>query len=96
MLANNHPIQLVLGSLLIQEELATKNRQMTFGVIARDAIEWATVSRDVFGEIATDAQVMGSRIDLYASDGIFDRAERDQLLKDAREIEIEAREGRII
>ena len=96
MLAKAHPVQLVLGSLLIQAELASKNCQLTLGVLNADSIEWTTVSRDVFEEIAADAQVMGSRIEIYASDGIFDRAERAQLLKDAREIEIEAREGRII
>tara|TARA_S200002703_G_scaffold15436_2_gene13219 strand:+ start:627 stop:914 length:288 start_codon:yes stop_codon:yes gene_type:complete len=88
-----HPIQMVLGSLIIQEELAMKNGQTTFAILAEDCAEWARDSRESFCEIERRAGNMVSRIDLYASDGVFKNAEREQLSEDATKIETIAREG---
>jgi len=96
MLVTEHPVQMVLGSMLIQEELATKGNQLTFGVIARDCMEWAHEIRDVMAEIAAEADVMTQRVELYASDGVFDMSERDELLRNCQEIATEAREGRAL
>jgi hypothetical protein len=96
MIVKNHPIQLIMGSLLIQSELASKNGQLTFGIIAKDCIGWASGVKDVFRKIESDADNMSSRIMLYAADGVFDLGEREQLLHDSEMISEEAREGRLI
>jgi hypothetical protein len=90
---NTHPIQMVLGSLVIQEELATKRGQTTFAILGKDCEEWARDSRDSFCEIERRAANMILRIDLYSFDGVFQDAEREQLSEDATKIETIAREG---
>lgn len=90
---DTHPIQMILGSLVIQEELARKRGQITFAILAEDCAEWARDSRESFCEIERRAGNMISRIDLYASDGVFENAEREQLTDDATKIETIAREG---
>lgn len=84
---------MILGSLVIQEELATKRGQTTFAILAEDCAEWARDSRESFCEIERRAGNMILRIDLYASDGVFENAEREQLTDDATKIETIAREG---
>lgn len=81
-LAHQHPVQLVLGSMLIQADLAQRDRQLTFGVIAQDCIGWAVEVRDVLSEIATDAEYGAQRLNAAAADGVLTQAE--------------AREGKII
>jgi hypothetical protein len=91
-----HPIQLVLGELMLAEELATKHRQLTFGVIARDCMAWAHTAHDVLCEIVRDAGDVRLMIHEAATDGKFCPTERHQILRKVEEIEVQAREGRII
>lgn len=96
LLSTSNPVQMVIGELLIQAELAERNHQFTFGMIAADCMEWATDIKDVMEEIVSDAETMAKRIELYAADGIFDRMERDELIRNIVEIMTEAREGVIL
>lgn len=95
-LESHHPSQLLLGAVIVGEELATRNRQMTFASLCRDAISWATETRDLLCEIATDASALADDIVRVSSDGMITSDESQRLLESAREIEEEARTGRII
>lgn len=95
-LAEMHPVQLVLGEMMIAEELATRGRQMTFAVIARDCIGWAYTVRDVLCEIAQDAGDVNLMVHEAAADGIFSPTEQRQIVRKVDEIATQAREGRII
>jgi hypothetical protein len=95
-LNSHHPVQLTIGELLIQEELARKHGQLTFGVIARDCIEWACEVRDVLREIASDAAYGELLVERVAADGKVTRNETHDLKNLFKEIELEAREGRVI
>lgn len=86
---------MVLGSILIAKELATKGRQLTLATLCRDAVEWATDTRDLLREIATDAEYLDGRITAVAADGTISGSEADELHALAREIRDEAITGRI-
>lgn len=90
-----HPAQLCLGTVMIAEEMATKGRQTTFAMLARDAVEWATETRDLLREIATDASQLADDITAAAADGIITPEERVSLHESARQIESEAQSGLI-
>lgn len=94
-LAKNHPMQLLLGAVIVGEEIATKGRQTTFAILCRDALEWATETRDLLKEIACDAAVLGENIQSVAKDGLITAEERELLVRGAREIEAEALTGKI-
>jgi hypothetical protein len=95
-LTSHHPAQLVLGSIIIGEQLATKGRQTTFAILCRDAVEWATETRDLLREIATDAEHLHGRIRDFSADGVFTPAESAELQAYALEIHDEAITGKII
>lgn len=94
-LAPHHPAQLVLGSVVVCEELATKGRQMTFASLCHDAVAWAVETRDLLREIACDAAHGLSVVSAVASDGIITPAEANQLKEVFSEIETEALTGEI-
>lgn len=94
-IADSHPVQLVIGELLIQSELACRNRQMTFGVIAHDCIGWATEVRDVLREIATDAVFTRERLKAIAADRHISPQEESEIDGYLDEMQTEATEGRI-
>jgi len=94
-LASHHPVQLVIGEMLIQSDLATKGRQLTFGVIAKDCVQWACQVRDVLQEIATDAVYGEELVERVVADGKITKDEAKELKEVFSEIELEAREGRV-
>jgi hypothetical protein len=87
-----HPMQLVLGGLLVADELATKNRQLSLAVLCEQAAEWATLSRDLFREIAADAD----RGEFVVDELLPDSATRRQIRGIFTEIKEEALTGRIL
>lgn len=96
MLDHKHPAQLVLGAVMLGEEIATKGRQMTFAILCRDAMGWAAETRDVMREIAADAAALGDEIAAAAKDGVITARERSALMRAALEIETEAKTGKIL
>ena len=95
-LAYMHPAQLLLGAVVVGEELATKNRQTTFASLCRDAVGWAVETRDVLREIAADAAFGEHLVAEVAADGVITHKEAASLKGLFNEIETEATEGRII
>ncbi len=95
-LTSHHPAQLVLGSIIIGEQLATKGRQTTFAILCRTAVEWATETRDLLREIATDAEHLKERIHAAAADRVITPEEERELSAYALEIHDEAVTGKII
>lgn len=95
-LHRTHPVQLVLGGLLIAEELATKNRQLSLAVLCEKAAEWACESRAVLVEIAQDAGNGELLVEEIARDGIITITEARQARGLFAEIGTQAREGRIL
>lgn len=94
-LAFRHPVNLVLGAVLVAEEMATKGRQMTFASFCSDAVDWAVETRDLLREIACDAAHGFAVVGAVASDGIITPAEANQLKEVFSEIETEALTGEI-
>lgn len=95
-LAHNHPIQAVFGGLLLGEELARKTGQLSLAVICESAAEWADSARDVFAAIVRDAGAGELLVDEVAKDGHITPTEARQLRGIFEEIEVEAKEGRVI
>lgn len=95
-LARMHPVQLVLGGLLVADELATKNRQLSLAVLCEQAAEWATCTRDLIFEIARDADRGEFVVDELLGDGDASPADRRQIRGIFSEIKEEALTGRII
>lgn len=93
-LAAKHPVQLVFGGLLIAEELAAKNRQLTLGVLCAQAQEWADHARSMFELIARDAGDGTLLVSEVARDGLITPIEARQLTRQFERIQTEAREGR--
>ncbi len=91
-----HPVQLVLGGVLVMEELATKNRQLSFAVLCDQAAEWATVTRDLIREIAADADRGEFAVDELLGDGAASPADCRQIRGIFSEIKTEALTGRIL
>ena len=96
LLEKYHPMQLTLGAIIVAEQLATKGRQTTFAIVCRDAISWATETRDLLREIATDADYLGDRIIAAAADGIFSPEEKAELHGEAIGIRDTATSGKLI
>lgn len=94
-LARKHPCQLVLGALILEEELATSGRQLTLGHIAHEAIQWATDSRDLMREIATDSEYGIDRCHAARADGVVTLDELREVESVLEEIREEAVTGRI-
>lgn len=94
-LASHHPAQLVLGSVLVCEELATKGRQMTFASLCHDAVVWAVETRDLLREIACDAAHGINSVNAAISDGVITPHEANQIKEVFSEIEREALTGKI-
>lgn len=95
-LAHSHPIQAVFGGLLLGEELARKNGQLSLAVLCASAAEWADTARDVFAEIVRDAGAGELLVDEVAKDGHITPKEARQLRGIFEEIETEAREVRVL
>lgn len=95
-LAPRHPAQLVLGSVILQEEIARKNGQMTFAILSHDAVGWATEVRDLVKEIGTDAQYGIDLCEEAKADNEITMDEFSSVETVLREIEEEARTGRIV
>lgn len=91
-----HPVQLVLGTVLVAEELATKGRQMTLGVLCADAMQWASDCRDLFREIARECDEGVALVEEVAADGVITAIETSRVRALFAEIGTEARTGRII
>lgn len=94
-LAHKHSAQLLLGAVIVGEELATKNRQTTFASLCQDAVHWAVEVRDLLREIANDAAYAAERFDLAMSDGALDIDEHAEIRGYFEEIEREALTGKI-
>lgn len=84
----NRPMQTMLGSILIQEEACRRRGQLTLAILAEDSERYARECAGVFEECGTTARTIEERnhylikkIELYAADGIFDTAERDELIR---------------
>lgn len=95
-LGPTHPMQRVFGGLLMASDLASRNRQLSLGVICEAATEWATETADVFREIARDAGCGAMLVEEAAKDGVFSPTEARQIGGLFREIEEEAVEGKVI
>jgi hypothetical protein len=95
-LAEQHPVQLVMGGLLLAEELAAKDRQLSLACLCDMAAEWCDSARAVFAEIAADAGCGETLVDEVAKDGVITPTEARQLRGLFEEIGTEAREGRIV
>ena len=88
-------MQLLIGAVVVAEEMATKGCQLSFASLFRDAIGWAVEVRDVLAEIAADATYGADLVVRVASDGKITADEVAELSKVFNEIEVEALEGRI-
>lgn len=95
-LAAQHPMQLVLGSVVVAEELATKGRQLTLAQICGDAVDWAVETRDLLREIACDAADGVLCVRSVAADGVITSDEAELLVGRFSEIEREAITGKIL
>lgn len=94
-LAPRHPIQLILGCLIRQEELARGRGQMTFAVMSNEAAQWASDIRDVLREIASDAAYGQDRCKAARDDGVVTVEELSEVEGVLETIELEALTGRI-
>lgn len=90
-----HPTQLLLGSVVVAEELATKGRQLTFAVVMQGAVAWAVETRDLLREIACDAGCGEQEVWEVAADGKITPEETRRVAKYFSEIRAEALTGRI-
>jgi hypothetical protein len=95
-LDRRNPIQLVLGCLVRQEELARKKGQMTFAVMSADAAGWASEIRDVLVEIVADAQWGQDRCSAAWDDGVVTQEELAEIEAVLALIEREAAAGKIL
>lgn len=95
-LSEEHPVQAVMGGLLIAEELARKGAQLSLATICESAAEWCDNVVAVFEEIAADAGNGELLVDEVAKDGQITAREAKQLRGLFAEIKTEASEGRII
>jgi hypothetical protein len=91
-----HPAQLLLGSVLVAEEVATRNRQLTFASLCHDAVAWAVETRDLLREIASDAAYGADLMRDAMADGSVSPTEAARIRGVFTEIEEEALTGRII
>lgn len=91
-----HPVQLVLGSVLVMEEMATKGGQLSFAVLCEQTAEWAMCTRDLIAEIASDADRGEFAVDELLADGDASIADRRQIRGIFTEIKQEALTGRIL
>lgn len=95
-LASRHPVQLVLGGIMLAEQMATTRRQLTLAALCDSAIDWAHDARDVVVEIVRDAGNAALLVEEIARDGRITPAEAAQMRRVLQEIETEAREGKVI
>lgn len=95
-LVGQHPVQLVMGGLLLAEELAAKDRQLSLACLCGMAAEWCDQVREVLAEIGRDAGNGELLVDEVARDGVITPREAKQLRGLFSEIGIEATEGRIL
>lgn len=91
-----HPVQLVLGGILVMEEMATKGGQLSFAVLCEQAAEWATCTRDLLLELAHDGERHRMMQRELLGDGEASEADRRQLDASIVEMITEALTGRII
>lgn len=94
-LAAQHPMQLVLGSVIVGEEMATRGRQTTFASLCHDAAQWAVEVRDLLKEIACDAEFGAERLDALMVDGVMSQADQAEIRGYFLEIQREALTGEI-
>lgn len=94
--AREHPVQMVIGAVLVADELATRRGQLSLAVMCEKAAEWACATRDVLVEIARDAGNGELLVDEIARDGLITPTEARQARALFGEIGTEAREGRVI
>lgn len=95
-LTAHHPMQLVLGSIVVAEELATKGRQLTLAQLCHDAAVWAVECRDVLREIVCDADYCLSLFDEAGRDGVYTAEEIAAARGVVAEIREEAFTGKIL
>jgi hypothetical protein len=95
-LARMHPVQLVLGGILVIEEMASKGGQLSFAVLSEQAAEWAVSTRDLMREIVADGERHRMMQRELLCDGQASEADLRQLDRSIDEIIAEAREGRIL
>jgi hypothetical protein len=95
-LSPDHPAQLAWGFVLETEAQAALKRQGVFAFLAMCARPAVIEVRELFREIATDADYLDDRLHAAAEDGRLDGEELAELSGLAREIKTEAVTGKII